>query len=53
MAYKIKKNKTFKVTSKGMAYSYNIKAKNKQEAEKKYMEMFKDDLTGEEEIIVE
>jgi hypothetical protein len=50
MAYK-QKMKTFSVTSTGMLYAYDIKAKTKKEAEKKFRDMFKEDLTGEEEII--
>lgn len=50
MTYKIKK---YNVTSTGMAYSFEIKAKNKKEAIEKYKKMFEKKLTGEEEVFVE
>ena len=58
MAYKIKnpkvkekKEKKYQVSSTGLLYSYEIEAKSEKEAEKKFREEFKDQLTGEEEII--
>jgi hypothetical protein len=43
--------KIYRVSSTGMMYSYEIEAKSRTEAEKKFREEFKNQLTGEEEII--